>query len=92
MSIFAGGIEIKRPTTHVEAAISVILGRGFNSLRLHSTRRLQARDGSFWGWRWRDVVLARKPCRVIVAITIDDLTGRLGVTIVELHCRYLRIF
>ena len=41
--MFAAGIEIKTPTMHVEAAIRVILGRGFNSLRLHSTRR--ARSG-----------------------------------------------
>ena len=31
-------VEIKTSTMHVEAAIPVVLGRGFNSLRLHSTR------------------------------------------------------
>ena len=31
----AAGIEIKTSTMHVEAAIRVISGRGFNSLRLH---------------------------------------------------------
>src|SRR3954447_14582311 len=34
VSIFAAGLEIKRPTKHVEAAIRVISGRGFNSPRL----------------------------------------------------------
>ena len=34
MSIFVAGVEIKRPTKHVEAAIRVISGRGFNSPRL----------------------------------------------------------
>ena len=38
VSMPAAGVEIKTSTTHVEAAIRVISGRGFNSPRLHSTR------------------------------------------------------
>ena len=33
--MFVAAVEIKTPDKHVEAAIPVILGRGFNSLRLH---------------------------------------------------------
>lgn len=32
-------VEIKPSNKHVEAAIPVILGRGFNSLRLHGSNR-----------------------------------------------------
>ena len=35
MSAPDAAVEIKAPNKHVEAAIPVILGRGFNSLRLH---------------------------------------------------------
>ena len=35
MLVFVAVVEIKTPDKHVEAAIPVILGRGFNSLRLH---------------------------------------------------------
>jgi hypothetical protein len=33
-------VEIKPSNKHVEAAIPVILGRGFNSLRLHGSNRI----------------------------------------------------
>ena len=33
--MFVAAVEIKTPDKHVEAAIPDILGRGFNSLRLH---------------------------------------------------------
>ena len=33
--MFDAAVEIKTPNKHVEAAIPVVLGRGFNSLRLH---------------------------------------------------------
>ena len=36
VDIPAGMAEIKRPDKHVEAAIRVISGRGFDSPRLHS--------------------------------------------------------
>ena len=42
MSIPAAGAEIKQPTKHVEAAIRVVSGRGFNSPRLHSIRPVRA--------------------------------------------------
>jgi hypothetical protein len=35
MLVFVAAVEIKTPDKHVEAAIPDILGRGFNSLRLH---------------------------------------------------------
>jgi hypothetical protein len=35
MSAFGAAVEIKKPTKHVEAAIAVISGRGFDSRRLH---------------------------------------------------------
>ena len=35
MLAFVAAVEIKTPDKHVEAAIPDILGRGFNSLRLH---------------------------------------------------------
>ena len=35
MLVFVAVVEIKTPDKHVEAAIPDILGRGFNSLRLH---------------------------------------------------------
>ena len=39
----AAETEIKTSTMHVEAAIRVISGRGFNSPRLHSTGPVRAR-------------------------------------------------
>ena len=35
MLVFVAMFEIKTPTKHVEAAIRVISGRGFDSPRLH---------------------------------------------------------
>jgi len=35
VSLPAAGAEIKQTTKHVEAAIRVVSGRGFNSPRLH---------------------------------------------------------
>jgi len=45
------GVEIKTPTKHVEAAIRVISGRGFDSPRLHSTRCARSWQASRKGKR-----------------------------------------
>ena len=44
MLVFVAAVEIKTPDKHVEAAIPVILGRGFNSLRLHLAPPRTERD------------------------------------------------
>jgi hypothetical protein len=44
----AAGVEIKTSTMHVEAAIRVISGRGFDSPRLHSTRCARSWQASIW--------------------------------------------
>gem|GEM_PF-3969865 len=45
------GVEIKTATKHVEAAIRVISGRGFDSPRLHSTRCARSWQASKKGKR-----------------------------------------
>ena len=49
----APGFEIKTPTKHVEAAIRVISGRGFNSPRLHWQNSRVFGPGSFFCSRRR---------------------------------------
>jgi hypothetical protein len=54
MLVFVAVVEIKTPDKHVEAAIPVILGRGFNSLRLHFLSKPTAlRRGGLFQWRTR---------------------------------------